>query len=155
MYALTRRKSSLYAALVVSQFTKLSFPTLSSLASKHACEHEKGRVLGALFATNAIASALGPLAMESVYNRTKDALFPGFMFVFAATLYLLGSLVAMMLPFVSRSHRVTFTGPTRSELTDPLLMTESIPSERNSTSIPNDFEAPVSIMDGETKSAFV
>ncbi|GAX19754.1 hypothetical protein FisN_37Lh021 [Fistulifera solaris] len=117
MYGLARKKKSLYIAFVVSQFTKLSFPTLSSLASKHVFEYEQGRLQGALFATNAVAGALGPLAMEFIYNRTKDNLFPGFMFVFAASLYFVGALVATIIPFVSDGSR----GIVSSDLQDPLL----------------------------------
>jgi fucose permease len=126
MYGLARKKKSLYIAFVVSQFTKLSFPTLSSLASKHVLEYEQGRLQGALFAINAVAGALGPLAMEFIYNRTKDKLFPGFMFVFAASLYFVGALVATIIPFVSDlngSREIV-----SSELQDPLL-TERLPDE--------------------------
>ena len=145
MYGLARKKNSLYAAFVVSQFTKLSFPTLSSLASQHVCEHEQGRIQGALFATNAVAGALGPLAMEFVYHRTKDQLFPGFMFVFAAALYFLGALVATALPWVSGRNATEIA---RSNLEDPLLTDETHSDESVSD------EGGVAIDQG-TKSAFV
>jgi hypothetical protein len=64
-----------------------------------------------------VAGAVGPLAMEFIYNRTKDKLFPGFMFVFAASLYFVGALVAMIIPFVSDGS----TEIVSSELQDPLL----------------------------------
>lgn len=155
MYGLARKKNSLYAAFVVSQFTKLSFPTLSSLASKHVFEYEQGRIQGALFATNAVAGAIGPLAMEFVYNRTKEQLFPGFMFVFAAALYFLGALVATTLPFVSPLNRNVHTDTARSDLEDPLLTeNETRSSEGMCTESDGVEESCVDLNEG-AKSAFV
>lgn len=152
MYGLARKKNSLYAAFVVSQFTKLSVPTLSSLASKHVFEHEQGRIQGALFATNAIGGALGPLTMVFVYNLTKDPLFPGFMFVFAAALYFLGALVATSLPFVSSLHRDARAETAPSDLEEPLLAETR--TEEGISTVSGGLEAS-EIMNGRTKCAFV
>ena len=71
LYGAARSKATIYVALVFSQLTKTNLPLLSSLASKNVEAHEQGRVQGALFATNAIANAVGPLSMEYVQRRTQ------------------------------------------------------------------------------------
>jgi Na+/melibiose symporter-like transporter len=102
LYGAARSKPTIYVALVVSQLTKTNFPLLSSLASKDVSVHEQGRVQTALFATNAIANAIGPLALEFVYHFTKHWKGrlggPGFMFIFAAGLYAIGAVVVSLIP---------------------------------------------------------
>lgn len=97
LYGVAQSKTTIYFAFTVSQFTKTNIPLLSSLASQHVSVHEQGRVQGALFATNAIANATGPLAMEFVYHLTKH-IHPGLMFIYAAFLYLIGTIVVSFIP---------------------------------------------------------
>jgi MFS transporter, DHA1 family, tetracycline resistance protein len=96
LYGLATGKSSVLVALLLSQFTKLNFPILSSIASQTVSTHEQGRIQGALFATNAIASAFGPLSMEYVYGKTKSSPNwyggPGTMFFYAALLQVAGTI---------------------------------------------------------------
>ena len=100
MYGAARTKSLLYVALCFSQITKLNMPLLSSVASKMGSESEQGRVQGALFAANAVASAIGPTTMEYVYKLTehKKHFGPGFMFVYAAGLYVMGTIAVALIP---------------------------------------------------------
>jgi hypothetical protein len=95
-------KYSVLLALLLAQFTKLNFPILSSIASKTASSREQGRMQGALFATNALASAFGPLSMEYVYGRTKSCSNwyggPGTMFFFAAVLQAMGFIAVSFIP---------------------------------------------------------
>jgi Major Facilitator Superfamily len=106
LYGLSRSTAGICAALLLSQLTKLNFPLLSSLASSSVEEHEQGRVQGALFATNAVASAIGPLSMEWLYRWTKNnnnttaahVVGPGVMFLFAAGLYAIGTMVVCFIP---------------------------------------------------------
>jgi DHA1 family tetracycline resistance protein-like MFS transporter len=91
IYGAARKKSSIYSALALSQLTKLNFPILSSLSSQQADPHEQGQLQGALFALNALAGAFGPLAMNVVYQHTKD----GTMFLASSGLYFTG-LVAVL-----------------------------------------------------------
>jgi hypothetical protein len=100
LYAVARCKGTIYLALIVAQWSRLNVPLLSSLASKDVTKNEQGRIQGALFATNAVANAAGPLSMEFIYGRTKNNphLGPGFMFVFASGLYFLGTLLVLLIP---------------------------------------------------------
>jgi hypothetical protein len=100
LYGVAKNKSTLCAALMLSQLTKVNFPILSSLASKGTSTNEQGRVQGALFATNAIAYAVGPLSMEYVYHHTKNKknFGPGFMFIYAAALYAIGTVLVALIP---------------------------------------------------------
>jgi DHA1 family tetracycline resistance protein-like MFS transporter len=106
LYSIARSKETIYLALIISQLTKTNFPIISSMASKDVAKHEQGRIQGALFAVGAIGNALGPLSMEFVYHHTKNNLFPGFMFLYAACLYLLGTVVVWFVP-VKRCERIS------------------------------------------------
>lgn len=97
LYGIAKSKEAIYVALIVSQLTKTNFPLISSLASKDVESHEQGRIQGALFAVGAIANAIGPLSMEYVYNITKNVS-PGFMFIYAAGLYAIGTIIVSMVP---------------------------------------------------------
>lgn len=99
LYGLARGQGTLLMALILAQFTKLNFPVLSSLASQGGSSHEQGRIQGALFASNALASAFGPLSMEYVYSKTKGCRWgPGTMFYYAAFLQLVGTAVVSYIP---------------------------------------------------------
>lgn len=94
IYGAARKKQAIYAALALSQVTKLNYPILSSIASQEAQLHEQGQVQGALLALNALAGALGPLAMNGVYEQTKD----GTMFLVSSALYFAGFAAIYALP---------------------------------------------------------
>jgi len=98
LYGVATSKRMIFAALILSQATKVNVPVLSSLASHAGTEHEQGRVQGALFAVNAIAYAVGPLSMEYIYKLTEDTMGPGFMFVYAAMLYATGTVFVSFIP---------------------------------------------------------
>lgn len=98
LYGAARSKSTIYVALVLSQLTKTNYPLLSSLASQDAPAHEQGRVQSALFATNAVANAVGPLSMECVQRLTQADWGKGFMFTYAALLYVIGAVIVSFLP---------------------------------------------------------
>ena len=123
LYGVARNKTTIFWALLLSQLTKLNYPILSSVASKDAAATEQGRIQGALFAVSSIGYALGPLSMELVYNRTKDnpRFGPGFMFVYAAGLYAVGTIVVAFIPTKSAS---TGLGNQRSSSLHALLLNE-------------------------------
>ncbi|KAG7340070.1 major facilitator superfamily transporter [Nitzschia inconspicua] len=105
LYGAARDKSAITVALSFSQFTKLNYPILSSLASKAVLADEQGQVQGALLATNALAAALGPVSMNYVYQHTKDTLYgPGTMFLLASFLYFLGTLCVAIIPMSNLSE---------------------------------------------------
>mmetsp|Transcript_39876 Transcript_39876/g.96242 ORF Transcript_39876/g.96242 Transcript_39876/m.96242 type:complete len:656 (+) Transcript_39876:120-2087(+) len=93
IYGAARKKSAIYSALALSQLTKLNFPILSSLASQEVDESSQGQVQGAMLGLNALAGAFGPLAMNVVYEHTKD----GTMFLVSSGLYFTGLLAVIAL----------------------------------------------------------
>jgi Na+/melibiose symporter-like transporter len=113
LYGVARDKSCIYVAFSLSQLTKTNFPILSSLASKGASPNEQGQVQGALFALNALGSAIGPLSMQFIYERTKDNLGPGTMFLFASFLYFVGTVAVSFIPVEKE------TSSTSSEVDSP------------------------------------
>eukprot|EP00536_Pseudo-nitzschia_multiseries_P012759 jgi/Psemu1/209599/e_gw1.505.40.1 len=72
LYGLARSETVVTIALSLSQVTKLGYPVLSSLASQQVGPHEQGRVQGALLALNALGGAVGPVAMNRIYERTES-----------------------------------------------------------------------------------
>ena len=105
LYGVATDKAEITLALSLSQVTKLSYPVLSSLASRRVGTDEQGRVQGALLGLNALAGAVGPVAMNWIYVQTRSGthrhLGPGTMFVVASGLYLVGTAV------VGWIHRVS------------------------------------------------
>jgi MFS family permease len=123
LYGIARDKTTITVALSFSQFTKLNYPVLSSLASKAVCADEQGQVQGALLAMNALAGALGPISMNYVYKRTKDTIYgPGAMFLLASFLYFLGTLSVAILPTASHPDHQSFPregNEVSTQLSDP------------------------------------
>mmetsp|Transcript_20813 Transcript_20813/g.31340 ORF Transcript_20813/g.31340 Transcript_20813/m.31340 type:complete len:229 (+) Transcript_20813:913-1599(+) len=97
LYGISKDKKGIWAAFILSQFTHLSYPLLSSFASKGASESEQGQVQGALSAMTALAAALGPILMQSTYDHTKDTIGPGTMFVVASLIYFIGTIIVSFL----------------------------------------------------------
>ena len=99
LYGVANNKSTITAALSLSQLTKLNYPILSSVASQQVGFDKQGQVQGALFGLNALAGAVGPIIMNYIYGVTKTSNFgPGIMFIFASFLYFLGTIAVYMIP---------------------------------------------------------
>jgi DHA1 family tetracycline resistance protein-like MFS transporter len=99
LYGVARNKTTITAALSLSQLTKLNYPILSSVASQQVGFDKQGQVQGALFGLNALAGAVGPIIMNYIYGVTKTSNFgPGIMFIFASFLYFLGTIAVYMIP---------------------------------------------------------
>ena len=142
LYGVASSKATVYLALIVAQGTRTSLPLLSSLASKDVSTNEQGRIQGALSATNAVAYAVGPISMEYVYNQTKDNphLGPGFMFMYAAGLFVVGAVLVSLMPAATQQHafdeeEIVFdvdpsSGSTaRQDLEEPLLEADGLAIE--------------------------
>jgi len=69
LYAFAPTKKFIFAAVVVSSFTGMSFPTISAIKSNNAQESEQGRIQGALYALSSLANAVGKLQFNLV-SRT-------------------------------------------------------------------------------------
>lgn len=122
LYGVARDKRGIFAALCLSQFTKLNFPMLSSIASKGAAESEQGQLQGSLFSVNALAAGAGPMLMQYVYDKTKDSIGPGTMFVFASFLYFLGTITVALMPMENSSdNNEAESASARGELEEPLM----------------------------------
>jgi DHA1 family tetracycline resistance protein-like MFS transporter len=123
LYGVAKDKKAIYLALCLAQLTKTNYPVLSSLASKGASANEQGQVQGALSALNALSAAIGPLSMQFIYNRTKDNLGPGTMFLFASFLYFVGTVVVSFIPAEKETSTVSEgdAEQTQDNLEEPLL----------------------------------
>ena len=129
LYGVARDKRVIYVALAFSQLTKTNYPILSSLASKGASANEQGQVQGALFASNALASAIGPLSMQYIYDHTENTLGAGTMFLFASLLYLMGTVAVSFIPVENNSDITSsendFFDSERNDIEEPLLLIQS------------------------------
>lgn len=121
LYGIAQSKGTIYVALCFSQLTKTNTPVLASLASNAASESEQGQLQGAFYAVNALSAAIGPLVMQYIYDRTKDSIGPGTMFVFAAFLYFVGTMVVSFIP-TTQQEIPTTASEDSTGLNEPLLL---------------------------------
>jgi len=100
VYGFATVKAAVFMAVGLGSFGGLAFPTISAMKSYNVEEHEQGRIQGALYSVSSLASAVGPVSLRFIYYQTKGSTFPGpgSMFVFAAFLELIASLIACALP---------------------------------------------------------
>lgn len=72
-------------------------------------ENEQGRIQGALYSVQALASGAGPLVLRAVYSQTKEMPYPGpgTMFIFAGLLFLVAASFAFALPKEKANSRNT------------------------------------------------
>ena len=100
MYGVARNKTTIYVAVALSTLTGMAFPTISAIKANNVAVNEQGRIQGALYSLQALASGLGPVLMRFVYSLCQDdsRFGPGTMFVFAACLYVVAVGVACALP---------------------------------------------------------
>eukprot|EP00526_Cylindrotheca_closterium_P005730 CAMPEP_0113604000 /NCGR_PEP_ID=MMETSP0017_2-20120614/1568_1 /TAXON_ID=2856 /ORGANISM="Cylindrotheca closterium" /LENGTH=562 /DNA_ID=CAMNT_0000512409 /DNA_START=177 /DNA_END=1865 /DNA_ORIENTATION=- /assembly_acc=CAM_ASM_000147 len=99
MYGIATNKGTIFAAVALSAFTGMAFPTISAIKSNNVDASEQGRIQGALYSLQALASGVGPVTLRYVSSITKDSpLGPGSMFVFAGGLYLCAVAAALALP---------------------------------------------------------
>lgn len=92
-----------FLGISLGSLGSMSFPTISSIKSNNAQEHEQGSVQGALFGARALASGTGPLVFAflfAAFTRTESPLpyFPGAPFLFGFALMLLAIGVAATIP---------------------------------------------------------
>jgi len=100
LYGVAETKRTIFVSATLASLTGMSFPTISAIKSNNVDEMEQGRIQGALYSLQSLASALGPLLLRYVYNETKDGggFGRGTMFIFGAGLYLVATLFAWALP---------------------------------------------------------
>ena len=99
LYGVAETKRTIFVSATLASLTGMSFPTISAIKSNNVDEMEQGRIQGALYSLQSLASALGPLLLRYVYNETKDGggFGRGTMFIFGAGLYLVATLFAWAL----------------------------------------------------------
>ncbi len=98
LYAFAPSKELIFVAVLVSSFGAMSFPTISAIKSNNVDEFEQGRIQGALYALSSLASAIGPVVLRLVYQKTKNTEYPGSFFLTATVLYIAASFCAWALP---------------------------------------------------------
>merc|ERR1712238_618056 len=105
LYGMATHKTTIFASLMLSCFTNMSFPTISAIKANNVEDCEQGRIQGALYSVKALASGVGPAFLQFIYSKTKEiesnTLFgfgPGTMWYCASFLYLIAVGLALTLP---------------------------------------------------------
>lgn len=100
IYGIANSQRTIFAGLLLSELTGLTYPVIIAMRSFNVGEEEQGHVQGAFFALASVANALGPLCLQAIYDQTKDLPYPGpgSMFLFAAFVYFTGCVIACLLP---------------------------------------------------------
>ena len=100
IYGIANSQQTIFAGLLLSEFTGLTYPVLIAMRSFNVGEEEQGHVQGAFFALASIANGLGPVCLQAIYDRTQNLPYPGpgSMFLFASVVYFTGTVVACFLP---------------------------------------------------------
>lgn len=107
MYGIAKNKATIYAAVALSALTGMAFPTISAIKANNVAVTEQGRIQGALYSLQALASGVGPVLLRFVYSQAKESVLgPGAMFVFAGLLYLVAVGVACALPSERANARI-------------------------------------------------
>lgn len=115
LLAVAGHKWMAFLGISLGSLGSMSFPTISSIKSCNAAEHEQGSVQGALYGARALASGTGPLVFAflfSAFTQTGSPLpyFPGAPFIFGVALMLVAVGVAATIPATAGSHRPATAG---------------------------------------------
>jgi DHA1 family tetracycline resistance protein-like MFS transporter len=118
LYGVVKKKVLIFIAAAIGALTGMSFPTISAIKSNNVDNSEQGRIQGALYSLSSLASALGPLMLKYIYNKTKDGggLGKGSMFIFGSCLYLVATVFAWLLPEEQANSNLNRDAKKRSSL---------------------------------------
>ncbi|GAX21935.1 hypothetical protein FisN_40Hu015 [Fistulifera solaris] len=101
LYGLAQDKLTIFVAMALGTGVTMAFPTISALKANNVTESEQGRIQGALYSVQAIASGLGPTVMRQIYgwSQTGSGILwgPGTMFLFASFFYAIAVFYASQL----------------------------------------------------------
>ena len=98
MYAFAPSKYVIFGAVCVSTFSNMAFPTISAIKSNNVEEFEQGRIQGALYAVNSLASAIGPCLLRLAYQVTRNTEYPGSFFLVATAFFSFAAVFGFILP---------------------------------------------------------
>ncbi|GAX10547.1 hypothetical protein FisN_40Lh017 [Fistulifera solaris] len=102
LYGLARNKATIFVAIAIGSGVSMAFPTISAIKANNVKDAEQGRIQGALYSVQAIASGLGPTVMRQIYGLSQDGTSivwgPGTMFLFSSLFYVVAVYCASQLP---------------------------------------------------------
>lgn len=102
LYGVARDKTTIFIGNAIGSGVSMAFPTISAIKANNVQESEQGRIQGALYSVQAVASGLGPTLMRRVYgwsrNGTTILWSPGTMYLFASLFYVAAVYFASYLP---------------------------------------------------------
>ena len=115
-------------------------------------ESEQGRIQGALYSLQALASGIGPVILRYVQHISQDSFMgPGAMFIFAGGLYLVAVVTACLLPKEkANSQKQRGTG-----LTVPLSLEEEMADLMNDSELAALMDDTESSLYGSTRGSFL
>ena len=99
MYATARTKFVIFLSGALASLVIMAFPTISAIKSNNVDKTEQGRIQGALYSVQALASAAGPTIFRFVADACRHTYFgTGAMFLVATVMYLAATVCAYLLP---------------------------------------------------------
>lgn len=99
IYSMATTKTAVYVGAAMASLMMMAFPTVSAVKSNNVKGSEQGRIQGALYSVQALASALGPTLFRTVDRFAGAGPFgPGSMFLFSSLMYVVASCCACYLP---------------------------------------------------------
>mmetsp|Transcript_4154 Transcript_4154/g.8607 ORF Transcript_4154/g.8607 Transcript_4154/m.8607 type:complete len:547 (+) Transcript_4154:81-1721(+) len=127
LYCVATTKFLIFVSAGFASLVMMAFPTISAIKANNVNQAEQGRIQGALYSVQALASAVGPSIFRLVYSFTKDgSLFgPGSMFMVAALCYFGAAVCSSLLPDEANSRRGD--PPPSSETSDSEVADEATP----------------------------
>lgn len=106
LYGLAREKATIFVAIAIGSGVSMAFPTISAIKANNVKDSEQGRIQGALYSVQAVASGLGPTVMRQIYGWSQDGTSilwgPGTMFLFSSLFYVVAVYCASQLPVSNR-----------------------------------------------------
>jgi len=126
IYGIAHHKSTIFVAITLASLSQMSFPTISAIKANNVKSSEQGRIQGALYSVKALASGVGPAAMQLVYSRTKSChgvlLGPGTMFLAASGMFVIGIGIALALPNDKANTNPRFGGRPTNQNTNNAIV---------------------------------
>ena len=107
LYAFATSKYLMFVAICISTFQGMAFPTISAIKSGSVSKFEQGRLQGALFALQSLASAVGPCSLRLLYERSVESHYPGSFFLLAAVLFFIAAILGMSLQICTDDQEET------------------------------------------------
>merc|ERR1719491_1113529 len=119
-FGITKSHVFIFSTSALAAVSLMSYPTTASMMSFNVTRNEQGKIQGVFTSLNALSSALGPLFLNFIFDKTVGGAFlgSGSMFFVAALIYFIGTILSGFLPPDQSNSK---NGKNTSEILQELL----------------------------------